>query len=491
MNRMVYINRVKSALFCSLFVIVAWPLQAQNMTMLSGGSLINNGTIVLNGNFLNQSTTESALGTGTFDFSGTAAQTIAGPNAFGKLKINNASGVTIVSGIQKVSTQLILTNGHLTLGDNNLTLGSSATVSGTPSPTAMVIATGNGELRKEFPTGFSGSFVFPVGDATVQADYSPVTLNFTAGSFAAGNFAGVVVKPTQYPGDPNTGSHLNRYWTISSQGITGFNCDASFNYVPGDVSGTENQIQCVRMLPTPCVSYNPTNTVLHQLTANTGSFGSFAGTIALAQEKVVQIKFFIEGLYNSSTGFMNQTQNCLDGSATFNNFSGIIVDTVSVLLADASNPNLVIYQAHGLPFTKDGLVSFTIPASFSSSYYLILNYKNAIETWSSDGVLFNESNIQYDFTQAASSAYGDNLLLIPNTSVYAIYSGDFTSSTENKDGYVDGFDYGTVFTLAQDYQYGYLSSDLTGDGFVDGFDNAVVFSNSSNYIGVMSPIAKK
>ena len=83
--------------------------------------------------------------------------------------------------IRGVEGELAL-EGNLFLGDYNFTMGTSSTVTGTPSNTAMVVAEGNGELRKMFDA--NGSFTFPVGDTTDINEFTPLSLDFTAGTYA-------------------------------------------------------------------------------------------------------------------------------------------------------------------------------------------------------------------------------------------------------------------------------------------------------------------
>jgi hypothetical protein len=193
------------------------------------------------------------------------------PNPYSILVIDNSAGVILNEDILLHDT-LIITNGQVNLADNNLTLGDTAAISGIPSSTAMIVATGTGEVRKKFAS--VGSFTFPVGDNNSTAEYSPVTLDFTTGTFADG-FVGINIANSPYPGA--SGSYLNRYWNVTAAGITDFTCNAQFDYVPADVTGTENNLFCYRVAPT-VDQYNATNTALHQLTANgLISFGTFTG----------------------------------------------------------------------------------------------------------------------------------------------------------------------------------------------------------------------
>jgi len=252
-------------------------VSAENLVVASGATLNNSGTLILKKDLVNENTSPSSLGSGTVEFSGTTAQMITGQNVFQALSVNNASGVTL-GGNTGVNGTLTLMSGKVTVASYNLNLGPSAIIAGTPSASAMIVVTGSGELRKEFPTSFTGSFTYPVGDATGTSEYSPVTLVFLSGTFAAGNYAGVSLVNDKYPNDTITGNYLTRYWTITKSGITAFTCNATFQYVAADVTGTESLISCTRVDPLPWITYSLTNAGTHQLTANgIATFSSFTG----------------------------------------------------------------------------------------------------------------------------------------------------------------------------------------------------------------------
>ena len=265
------------------------PVSLDNLTITNGTMNFNmtgptTGIHQIKGNI-------AVSGTGTLNFApasvatvtlnGTLAQTISGTgtittSANSTIEISNSNGVTLSTPVT-MNGKLKLTNGLRTHGSTNLTLGTTSTITGTPSATAMIVATGSGQLRKGFTA--AGSFTFPVGDNTVTAEYSPVTLNFSSGTFAAGNYASVNLVNAKYPLDPNTGSYLNRYWSLAQSGITAFSCNATFQYLTADVAGTEDQIYCTRVLPTPFTAFDIANSTLHQLNANgLTSFSTFTGT---------------------------------------------------------------------------------------------------------------------------------------------------------------------------------------------------------------------
>ncbi len=248
---------------------------AENLVLNTGATLDNQGTLVLKKNLVNGNAGPNSIGSGTVVFSGTASQAVSGTNLIRNLTLNNATGLT-VNGNTQVNGVLALTSGRVTLGSNHLTMGPAATVAGGLSSSNMVVATGTGELRKEFAA--AGSFIFPVGDAAGVAEYSPVTLAFTGGTFGAGSYAGVSLADAQFPGTGT--SYLSRYWNISQSGITGFSCQATFGYTNADVAGTEADIFATRVLPGPFTVYNAANTGANTIDAHgLAAFGTFTGNL--------------------------------------------------------------------------------------------------------------------------------------------------------------------------------------------------------------------
>lgn len=252
-------------------------VSSEALVIKSGATVSNAGTLVLKKELTNENASANSLGTGTVQFSGTAAQTITGTNTITNMTVNNTAGVNN-SGETKVTGALTLTSGKIILGTNNLSLGTGATISGSFSASNMIVATGSGQLRKEFLPGYTGTFTYPVGDATSTAEYSPVTVVILSGTFAGGNYIGVALVNAKYPDPSVSGNYLKRYWTLSQSGVTNLNCNATFQYVAADVTGTENKISCTKVNPAPWITYALTNAATHLLSA-TGitSFSTFTG----------------------------------------------------------------------------------------------------------------------------------------------------------------------------------------------------------------------
>ena len=179
-----------------------------------------------------------------------------------------------LSGDLTVNKGLLLYSALLSLGSSSLTLGSTAVIYGTTSASNMIAATGTGELRKTF-TG-TGSFIFPVGDNTGTAEYSPVTLNFTSGSFSSA-YAGVNLSNSKFGSNSSSTDYLDRYWTVTQSGITSFSCDVSLYYVDADIHGTEANIYCGSYNGSSWTLLNAVNTSTNTLSGTVTSFSTFTG----------------------------------------------------------------------------------------------------------------------------------------------------------------------------------------------------------------------
>ena len=192
--------------------------------------------------------------------------------------IQNNSAV-VLSDDRTINGTLTLTAGTLELGTKNLTIGATGTITASsPSASTMIIASGSGQLRKSFST--TGSFTYPIGDNTGTAEYSPVTLNFTAGSLAG--YAGVNVTNAKKTNNTSATDYINRYWTVATSGITSPTCTASFVYVDADIVGTESNLYGGRYLSSTWNCMDAVTTATNTISKVITSFGDFtAGEVSL------------------------------------------------------------------------------------------------------------------------------------------------------------------------------------------------------------------
>ena len=166
------------------------------------------------------------------------------PATVHNLTIDNATanGTVTLTNSTTINGTLTLNQGILSLGTNNITLANGASLAGNSPGASNMVATGTGMFIKYFPAGDSPAFTFPVGDVTGTAEYSPLTLDFSANTIAG--TVGVSVTNAVH-GSINSGgtatAYLSRYWTFATTGLTGnytYNV-STYQYNASDINGTE------------------------------------------------------------------------------------------------------------------------------------------------------------------------------------------------------------------------------------------------------------
>ncbi|MBI2416880.1 MAG: hypothetical protein HYV28_03090 [Ignavibacteriales bacterium] len=162
----------------------------------------------------------------------------------------------------------------------------------------------------------------------------------------------------------------------------------------------------------------------------------------------------------------------------------MIADTVVVELHNATTPFALVESVSAVFDTMGNAVAkFSLPED-GANYYLALNHRNSVETWSAASQTFTNSALTYDFSTAANKAYGDNLK--PVGSFFTIYTGD-----SNKDDFVDFTDLTLIDNDSYNFVEGYVITDLNGDLFVDFTDLTLCDNNSYNFIGSITPLTGK
>ena len=206
-----------------------------------------------------------------------------------------------------------------------------------------------------------------------------------------------------------------------------------------------------------------------------GLFTDMAFAITNVPDKTLNLKIFLEGLY-SGGGLMNKAQDNYG-----DHFGSDTADVVTVELHNAVTYSIVEYTFTNVKLQTDGQASInTVPYIASGSYYITVKHRNSIETTTASPVSFAGNSITYDFSTAASQAYGSNQKNIGG--VYVIYGGDV-----NQDGYIDTGDMTPVDNDSANFASGYLNTDVNGDGFVDTGDMTIIDNNSAGFVGAVTP----
>jgi hypothetical protein len=208
--------------------------------------------------------------------------------------------------------------------------------------------------------------------------------------------------------------------------------------------------------------------------------------------RILNLKMFIEGYY-TGLGMMD---NFGSGGCLFvNGLSASVLDADSVTVSamDAVTKALV-GNAKGILQT-DGSVSviFSEPVALGSSYYLKVNHRNTIETWSASPLVFT-SDMLYDFSVAQTQAFGSNMVDIGtvygDSPTWAFFSGDISDpgfGVGYQDGIVESQDYADMENAVYNILSGYFVEDITGDGIVESADYALMENAVYNIVSTQIP----
>lgn len=195
-------------------------------------------------------------------------------------------------------------------------------------------------------------------------------------------------------------------------------------------------------------------------------------TSAQSQSVSNNLVLYLEGL--CASGANNKAQDDMG-----DHFGGPVADQITIKLVNASSHAIDYFSTPANLYTN-GKCSFSAPASISGSYYIVVNHRNSIETWSADPVTFGGGLVSYDFSDNAAKAYASNM--IEKDGVWAFYAGDV-----NQDGLVDSGDMNEVDNGSTAILMGYYPSDVNGDGLVDSGDMNTVDNNSTAIVMVQAP----
>ena len=159
------------------------------------------------------------------------------------------------------------------------------------------------------------------------------------------------------------------------------------------------------------------------------------------------------------------------------------VDTVSVELHATTGGLATLATVTGVLQTNGTIAGLRVSAAsgitIGNSYYIAIRHRNSVAVWSAAPVAIT-AGMTYDFSNALSKAYGDNMKA--DGSVFMIYSGDV-----NGDGYIDAQDVGETDNDNANFAFGVLRTDVNGDGFVDAQDVGITDNNNANFIAVVYP----
>ncbi|MDZ4712908.1 MAG: M14 family zinc carboxypeptidase [bacterium] len=171
-----------------------------------------------------------------------------------------------------------------------------------------------------------------------------------------------------------------------------------------------------------------------------------------------------EAFYNAGTNSLN------------------IRDTFSVKLRSVNAPYAIVDSARSVIDSLTLTGNFGFKNAPTANYYITVNHRNSIETWSKAG---GESYtfgtpLNYNFTSSSSQAFGSNMKLISGK--YFIFSGDV-----NQDGNVDAKDLVSIYNDQVNFVTGYVATDVNADYVTDVSDLIITYNNTVNFVSKITP----
>jgi hypothetical protein len=316
----------------------------------------------------------------------------------------------------------------------------------TGSPAAPIVTTDS--VCSTYTWSANGTVYTQSGTYNYSLNCQDYTLNLTVANVSISGLA---------PANGAVGSIV----VISGSGFTGAT-GVSFNGTAATSFTVNNSGQITATVPVGTTT-GPVTVAVGQCSATS------SGNFTIGTSATLNLTAYMQGYYSGSgtmTSVLSNQGVSLDPNE---------VDTITVQLRDSATGANVVASASGVIMT-DGTISLSLPASVvGNSYYIVVNHRNTVQTWSAAAVTFGATT-SYDFTTAASQAFGDNMIEV-ETGVFAMYTGDI-----NQDEFIDPFDYPSFELDNVTFAGGYLATDLNGDGFVDPFDYPVFELNNVNFV---------
>ena len=417
---------------------------------------------------------------------GNATRFIPGNDVFIRLNINDgANGTTVATRVTTPNSAKVL-NLVASAGANNGT-GLRGLSSATEKNFVVLYDNVNGSGRP-----LSASFIENDGSANVTsyASFYATSVEGVSGAY------GVVIPNTNPNGvrrieqrHITTGSIVGCASTdtdgIWPSGVNTVNptggttalvissSDANLGNCCTPTSSVSNVTVCSNSLPYTWNMQSISATGIYTYTTMNAGGCDSVSTLNLTVnicDNILDVKCYIQGYWDASSGMMLPVlanQGELSSSTA--------CDSIDVELHEGSS--LALVQNIRTLLHQDG-TAHCIFQNLNGNYYIVIKHRNAVQTWSALPVTIGAVPASYDFTTAASQAYGDNQFDVSgNGTIWAFYSGDIVVD-EN----IDLLDLGLLEFDISNFAYGYLLTDLNGDGNVDLLDSPVLELNLSNFV---------
>ena len=214
---------------------------ANLLTLASGTLTVEEATLGISGTISKTSGNIEVGPLSSLTFGGSGAITLASDlftanPSLNNLTINRPGGV-VLGQETAVGGVLSLLSGRLDIAALNLTVNTLFAAS--PNAATMIVADGGGEVRKILTQDVP--FIYPVGDASGTAEYSPITITLNDEN-SASHYFGIKLANAKHPDNASTSNYLNRYWSVSQSGGSSHAAALNAVYTNSDITGAETAI---------------------------------------------------------------------------------------------------------------------------------------------------------------------------------------------------------------------------------------------------------
>ena len=413
------------------------------------------------------------LGAGKVLLKGSSNQNVDMNNAvIPNLEIDNVSNATLTSPA-RIGTNLAFTNGNIILGANNLTMDAAATITSAAN-NKFIVTNSTGKLIKSALSA-GPDFTYPVGNTTLT--YNPVSIvnAGTTDDIAVRSLASAYANGLT--GTAFTKEVIDASWDISEavNGGSNLSVTASWNgtdELPG-FNRNKAGISYYITSPAPNVGWDMLNS---QTGAASGTnpysytrsgitqLGAFAiGTRPVLSPLLVSPKIFLQGNYNSGTGFMTdnlRTLNLIPLTEPYTGATGYthsgsgggetslativgsgapasndaIVDWVFVQLHDGTTGTVLstraaLLQRDGDIVETDGTSSLNMAGNTAGNYFVSIRHRNHLAVRSLNNIALQKtSTTAYNFTDNLSKAFAgavpNNPMATLNTNIFGMWGGN-------------------------------------------------------------------
>jgi hypothetical protein len=388
------------------------------------------------------------------------------------LEMDNAANATL-TGNARIGTDLLFTNGKIQQGNFDLTLSSTATVTGA-SASKYLVTNGTGRLIKQ-ALGAT-AFTYPVGNTTTTYNPATISNSGTADDIGVRSLANVLSTGTT--GTAFTKEVADASWDVTEAVAGGSNLSltttwsasdelAGFNRTKGGISyyiPTPGATEGWDMLNSQTGAAAGTDPYTYTRTGIT-SVGAFAvGTRPVLSPLLVSPKVFLQGPFNTGTGVMGdnlRTLNLIPTTEPYTATSGFthsgsggaetsttaivgsgapagndaVVDWVFVQLHDGGTgavigTRAVLVQRDGDLVETDGVSPVNMAGFAAGNYFVSVRHRNHLGVRTAATLsLAKTTTTAYNFTTAQTQAFpgavaNNPMATLAPTAFFGMWAGD-------------------------------------------------------------------